>query len=339
MAGIPVLRLLMMTIALGAVAGCVEPFGGSNVQFDFHEPVPAAARPGVTPVANQPPANTHLVLYGTDFKYQLDADGVPVLNAGGDKIVEAAYVFKIKEFEIRPVIDPTSPCFIDLEDTRFPGVHVTRYAERLKVDTGISDPFADGQDPGDVIDVLTALRRMELLPAFVANLKTVTSYASFTYPAVGTACGGDPNLIPPPQCDSDADNAVRLRLCRAAWAQAGPNFYEGSDKVFSLPLNGQYFGMVEGTNPINGGPVGGASMYVDTNLAEMDAFLVNWDYNDPAADPNGANRSPTGYHLLAGEPKRFARGVINSEMLNRNDGRIAADLTIFPDLSSDDVHF
>lgn len=328
----------MMTTSLVGVGGCIEPYGGSNVQIDFHETVPTAARPGDTPTPNQPPADTHMVLWGTDFAYQVNADGVPVLDDAGNKTVERAFVYKVHEFELVPVIDPASPCFIDLEATRYPGLHVTRYAERLKADVGIDDPFEDGLDPGDVIDVLTAERRMDLLPSLASDLKAVTSYSPYKYPPIAADCG-DPNAIPPARCIADADNAVRLRLCRAAWTEAGPGFYEGSDRIFILPLSGVLFGLVEGSNPINGGPVGGSGVYVETNLASIDAYMINWEYDDPAADPAGAARSATGYHFMGGTPERYSRGVINASMINDNDGNISADLSIFADLGTDNVHF
>lgn len=339
MAGMPVLRLVVIAACLGAVVGCVEPYGGSNVQITFSIATPTAAAPGATPEENQPPANTHLVLFAADYQYQVDDNGDEVLDGDGEPIVEEAYVFRIKEFEIVPLIDTSSPCFIDLEDARFPGVHVTSFLDRLQQETGITDPFAADQDEGDVIDVLTAERRMELLPNLSTDLKTVTAHSSYSYPPMASGCGGDPSMIPPPQCFDDASNALRLELCQAAWAEAGTDFYEGSDKVFSLPLNGQFYGMVEGANPVNDAPVGGSGFFVDTNLVGMDSLWINWDYDDPADDPNGVDRSPTGYHFMRGSPEQYARGVINATLVNYNDSGIGADVAIFPDLANDDVHF
>jgi hypothetical protein len=58
------------------------------------------------------------------------------------------------------VIDTGSPCFIEVEDARFPGLHVTMLADKLAEVTGIDDPRnpAPGDDPGDVSDGLDAQR-------------------------------------------------------------------------------------------------------------------------------------------------------------------------------------
>ena len=345
MVGRPSVRLFVLAASLGATTACIEPYGGSNVQIDFSTPTPAAARPGETPEANQPPAGTHMVLYATDYKYETDAEGGLVRDetTGAPHVLEAT-VFRIKEFELQPVINLDSPCFIDLEETRFPGLHVTQFARAVREQTGlvnVGDEFDPTKDQGDVQDVLTAERRMEVLPLLRSRLKAVTSYAPHTYPAVDPAgacinAGGDPSRIPPPSCIDAESNAVRLRLCEAEWAAAGPDFYEGSDKVFTIPLSGKFFGLVEGDNPINSGPVGGASMYVDYNLAGMDVFQINWEYNDPSADPMPQE---FGHHFLQGFPLRVTRGVINSRMVNLNDSQISASLAVFADLGDDDVHF
>src|SRR5690349_12254274 len=143
---------------------------------------------------------------------------------------------------------------------------------------------------------------------------------------------------------SDEGNAVRLRLCQAQWEQAGEDFYEGSDKVFTLPLNGKFYGMVEGMNPINEGFVGGAGVYVDEELANADAFMVNWqfkDYNDDGNPdvPGGVTPSDIGYPYLQGRAQRIQRGVISTPLRNLNDVTIRGDLAVFPNLGHDDVNF
>lgn len=324
-------------LALAGLAGCVEPFDGSNLQIDFGAGVQVAAAPGQTPQPDQPPADTHFVLYAAD------------LVTAEDGTITQAYQFAVTEFQIRPVIDSTSPCFIELEETRFPGLHVTQVLAKIQEVTGVTDPFAPGLPPADVTDVLNAIRRMDFLPRLESSLKTVTAYQPFHYPATAAAGQCPPasaDALPHPGCRDDASNAQRLRRCRALWADH-PDRYEGSDKVFTLPLNGHYLGMVEGTNPINQGFVGGSSMFVDENLVDHDAYLINWQYDD--LDGNGtpdfpptlpvAERSATGYPYLLGRPVSITRGVTTVPMHHPTNSSINAELAIIPNLGRDDVHF
>ncbi|MEZ4401579.1 MAG: hypothetical protein R3B06_16255 [Kofleriaceae bacterium] len=337
-------------VLVSAATACVEPFDGSNVQLDFAGGVQTNPRGSEVVADDQPPLNTHYVLYGVDLVYQLGPDGQPVLGTDGEPIVERTYQYEVKAFQIRPVIDTGSPCLIDLEGSRFPGIHVTQYAAAVRAATGITDPFAPGQDAGDVSDVLTADRRMSNLTLIQGMLKAVVSYADYRYPAPDAVCADDPasnaQLVPPPTCIDAASNARRLTLCQAAW-KANPDFYEGSDKVFTLPLGGAFYGMVEGTNPTNGGFVGGASFFVDSNLRNLEAYLINWQYDDldhdgapdfPASLP-ADQRSVTGFPYMRGTPAGVARGVITVPLHHPRNGRIAATMAIFPDLGTDGVHF
>jgi len=353
-ADIGVLALTLASAGALATSGCVQPFDGSNVQIDFGTGVQANAAPGEPVQPDQPPANTHFVLYGAKLVYQLDADGHKVLDGGGDPVILQSFLFEVQRFQIKRAIDNASPCFIDLENTRFPGVHVTQYAAALRAATGITDPYAPGQDPDDVIDVLTAERRMFNLPRIQSDLRAVVSHTDYRYPAVGTQClteaGVDRMLIPPaisaltdqPCIDPESD-ALRLKLCEAAWS-ANPTYFEGSDKVFTLPLNGDFFGMVTGRNPINDGFVGGSGFFVPTNLVGLDAYLLNWQYDDldhnGAPDvPAGEPSSPTGFVYMQGTPVQVTRGTLTVSLRHPTNSRITATMVIFPNLGSDDIHF
>lgn len=333
---VPSVRICL-GLALAGAAGCVQPFDGSNLQIDFGAGVQPAASAGQTPRPDQPPADTHFVLYAADLV--LDDTGA----------ITESFQFALTEFQIRPVIDRTSPCFIELEETRFPGLHVTQVLAKVQEVTGVTDPFAPGLPSADVTDVLNAGRRMDNLPLLESALKTVTSHQPFHYPATAPPASCPPassEALPDPGCTDDLSNAQRLRLCRALWADH-PDRYEGSDKVFTLPLNGHYLGMVEGTNPINQGFVGGSSIFVDENLVGHEAYLINWQYDDldgdgspdfPASLP-AAERSSTGYTYLVGRPQSITRGVVTVPMHHPTNPSINAELAIIPNLGHDDVHF
>ena len=346
----------VMLLATVGGAACVEAFDGSAVQLDLARGVQVNPRGTEVPQPDQPAVNTHFALYAVDAVYKLNADGTPVIDGSGQPVIDRTYLFKQKEFVIRPVIDTASPCLIELEDTRYPGLHVTQVAAQVRADTGIADPFnancaaTDTTCNNNVTDVLNADRRVNNLALVQGALKAVTSFANFRYPPIGTACvgmaGADPLLIPPITCTDAASNAQRLSLCRALW-KANPDWYEGSDKVFTLPLSGQFFGMVDGSSPVNGGFVGGTSFNVEDNLVGLDAYLMNWQYDDldhdgqpdfPASVP-AEERSETGYTYMQGTPRSVARGVITVPMAHPTNPRITARLVVFPNLGHDDVHF
>lgn len=341
-------RLLTLGL-LGLAGGCVQPFDGSNLQIDFAQGIQTATQPGRMPALDQPPQDTHYALYAADLIYRTDAGGQVVVDDGGRPVIDQTYLFAVTEFEIQPLIDRKSPCLIDLEETRFPGLHVSQALTKIQEVTGVTDPFVVGLPEGDVTDVLNAIRRVDNLEKLESGLKAVTSHDPFRYPATAPAGQCPPasaDALPDPACRDDASNAQRLKRCRAIWT-AHPDYYEGSDKVFTLPLNGRYLGMVQGMNPLNSGAVGGSSMFVDENLIEHDVYLLNWQYDDldgngrpdfPASIPVG-ERSASGYPYLSGRPVSITRGVITVPMRHQTNSALRAELAIIPNLGHDDVHF
>ncbi|MEM9487966.1 MAG: hypothetical protein AAGC55_02415 [Myxococcota bacterium] len=343
----PMIALAAMVVAT-AMAGCVEPFRGSNVQITLAPGVPAVTAEGATPTLGAPPANTYLSMYAVEFVVERDEDGDEVVDSAGRPVVVDSFAFHVIDFEIRPVIDLDSPCFIELDDSRFPGLHVTRFADKLREATGITDPHnAPDADDNDVIDVLTADRRMSNLALLEGGIKAVVSRSDASYPEVGTRCpgdGGDPALIPPIECIDDASNRLRLVLCQRFWAsQSG--FYEGNDKVFTIPLSGDFFGVVDGLNPINQGFLSGAGFFVDAVLGDLDSLLINYQYKDRDGDgqpdyPAGEDiRSDIGFPFMQGTPISRARGVINVPVTHPTVSTISGEAVIFPDLGEDDVNF
>lgn len=340
---------LALVAAAAPAAGCVEAFDGSNIQIDFAAGVHTATRPGANPLPDQPPSDTHYELYAADLVYRTDPEGGPVVDEQGHPVIDRVYLFEVTRFEIRPAIDRSSPCLIELDDTAFPGLHVTQFYEQVKVANNADDPFAPGLPSEVVSDLLNARRRVENLEKIETVLKAVTSFEPFRYPATapeGQCPPASGDALPHPGCMDPASNAQRLRVCEALWA-AHPDYYEGSDKVFTLPLNGHYLGMVEGMNPINMGFVGGSSMFVTHNLVDHDAYVLNWQYDDldgdgtpdfPAELPE-AQRSRTGFLYMQGAPVEIARGVITVPLHHPTNASINADLAILPNLGRDDVHF
>jgi hypothetical protein len=330
-------------VALTWLGGCVEPFGGSAVQLDFAPDTPAAGRAWDDPLRppHQPPQDTYLTFYALDHDYQLDGDGRIVVDEFGRPVVLESRFFEVQRFELRPMIDTRSPCFIELEESRFPGLHITQYARKVEQVTGISNPYdAPGADPGDLSDVLTARWRVdEMLPKIEGLVKAVASYSTFRYPS---------GIVPPPEEIDDLTNRERLRVCRELWA-ANPTYYEGSDKVYSLPLNGTFHGVVEGVNPVNEGFLGGATIYVDEALSSADAFTINWQFKDydgdgaPDYPPGfldaGNEPSPFGYPFMFGTPERRARGVIHASLVNPFLSAANVEVAIFSDLGRDNVRF
>jgi hypothetical protein len=194
----------------------------------------------------------------------------------------------------------------------------------------------NGADEGDISDVLTADTRIDNLSDLEGAIKAVVSFSTLEIPAASAECVADgigADEIPAPVCMTDEDNAQRLRVCRDHWDD-DPNFYQGSDKVFTLPNNGFLYGTVEGPNPINQGFVGGATITVDEVLSGFDAFTVNWNFKD-----EGDQTSATGTTFVTGEPESRTRGVINARLISPLSNAVFAEVGIFSDLGDDGVNF
>jgi hypothetical protein len=346
--------------------GCVEPLRGSNVQMDLSEGVPAVADRGATANPGQAPADTFFTLYAADYEYvDADGDGRADLDLNGEPLIAEAFLFEVQRFEIKKLIDTTSPCFIDLPGgagtvgrNYFPGIHITQHARRVREAVGLG-PTDSALDPSipydDAVLVLTADRRATLLPRLEGELKAVTSSDAtveagrpdFEYPDTTAAgeCGGSTALIPHPTCTDDESNAHRLAMCQQLWAEAGPSWYEGSDKVFTLPMNGIFYGLVEGMNPVNDvGVVGGAGFYVDENLVGHDAFLIRYQWKDFDGDgmpdvPAGETFDIVGKPYLSARSEHFSRGVTSGTFRHATEGTVRGELAVFPDLGDDDVQF
>ena len=313
-------------------AACVDDFTGSNVQFDFGGATFDQASQGATPTGTQLPSNVHYTLYG--------------VNEGdtGDNL------FEVARFEIHRIVDLSSPCFIDVGDhVPHPGLHVSQYATQIGIDTGVTDitmPPADATDE-QKIEAATAVQRELNVEALASAMgpKAVTSASVSTYPPVAPDCNGEAGMIPPPTCTDDASNALRLSMCQAAWS-ADPDLFEGTDRVLTSPLSGTNFGFVDGVNPINLAPIGGAQIFVDSALGGLDAYAIYWQYDDANGDgmpdfpdPPPADTSITGTLVFFGRPEMPTRGVLHVHMTSPLSPTLLADMAIFADLGDDNVQF
>jgi len=363
--------LLGICLLLGT--GCVDPFSGSNIQFTLAGSVHI---PGTPSDFGRPPPGTHYEFYALD-----------IADDGRE------FAFKVTQFDVRPAIEQASPCFIEDDESRYPGLHATKFVDRLAVEFGFDradfDPASppSGMSDGDVIDYLTAEVRENNLGRIQGSIKAVTSHSPARYAdedwletgvdcPVGDECDGaggercndgmscerpvcagdamrTASKIPPAYCLDDASANERTDMCEEFWA-ANPNRYEGSDKVFTLPLNGKWVGAVDGADPRNNQFLGGAGMFVDANLEEIEGLLMNFQYNCTAADFNAnpdtcapdypaaftaADESAIGYHYMSGLVQNKTRGVINVPMNHRTFTTISGEAAIWFNLDDDDVQF
>lgn len=303
-------------VAVTALCGCVDAFSGSNVQIDLPPTMPAQAAFGAPSDPGQIPYAAHFKLYG--------------IQKGADR----ENLFELQRFEIHRIVDLTSPCYIDKgEHVPYPGIHVSQYGAQVAADTGISDismPPA-GATEAQQIDAATAVQRMANVAALGgdAGLKVVSSASESVYPPVAPDCTLVDGMIPPPDCNDDATNAQRLELCQGAW-NADRQFWEGTDRVLTSPLNGITYGMVDGRNPVNQAPVGGAVWFVDEDLDSMDAFALYWQMDGVEG---------TGTLMMYGTPTVATRGTRHVELVSPTNPLFNADLVIFSDLDEDKVHF
>ena len=306
-----------ITLSFIALVGCVDGFKGSNAQFDFSPATPVQASQGVMPRAGELPSNVHFTFYA----FQLD----PSSNVGR--------LFEVTTFEIHRIVDLSSPCFIDVGDhVPHPGLHVSQYAAVIAADTGITDlanPPA-GATMEQKVEAATAVQRMMNVAALGsdAGIKVVTSASTAMYPALAGACV-DSSGIPPPMCTDDTSNKIRLQKCQDFW-KANPDYYEGTDRVLTQPLNGTAHGLVDGQNPINLAPVGGAQFFVDSELDGFDGYAI-YENDDAKTD--------TGNLVLFGTPTMPTRGVIHVHMTDEQSPMVTADVAIFANLDEDQTSF
>jgi hypothetical protein len=305
-------------VAAFATGGCVDGFRGSNIQLDLGFGTPVEAHVAGTPAADELPVNTHFTIYGIQQ------------DSAADRL------FELDRFEIHYLVDPTSPCFIDVGDNvPHPGLHVTQYAKKIAEDTGIADianPPASATDQQKIV-MATALQRMQNVGALGGAtglaMKVVSSASTTAYPAVAAACGGPSDQIPPATCTDDASNQLRLALCQATW-KADPNLFEGTDRVLTAPLNGITRGMVDGKNAINMAPVGGAQFFIRNALDNIDAYAI-YTQTDGIDTP--------GTQLYFGKPTMPTRGVRHVHLVSPANPMLTAEMAVFADLGQDDVHF
>src|SRR5262245_22255718 len=290
-----------------AAMSCVEPFRGSKIELYLRPgvQVPGDADPG----GGRPPSDTHYELY----------------------VVKDAAVFKLAEFHIRPAIVVTDKCFIEDETSRFPGLHSTRFADKL-TEAAMADGNVTDQEAGEIA---SARARVCVTPSLQANLKVLTRHEPGLTDTALAALVAD---VPAPDDIRDEANAERLQKCRAAFAQH-PGYYVGTDKILTIPINGTYLGIVEGRDPRNNSFLGGAAIDVDEQLSAFDILRITWQFNDPADPRRPPLASATGYFYMAGAPFQRVRGVINVSMRNPEFSPLAGEAAIYTDLADDNVHF
>jgi hypothetical protein len=297
-----------------ASAGCIDSFAGSNVQFDFAPSMFVQASPGMTPTATQLPSDIHFTFYA------IENDAM------------ASRLFAVQQFEIHRIVDLNSPCYIDVGDhVPFPGLHVSQYAKMIEMQTGIADPANPpaGATEAQKIDVATAVTRMTNvgLLASDAGIAVISSASAANYPPVATDCIGPG--IPPATCTDDASNARRLQMCQQFWHD-NPGYFEGTDRVLTEPLAGTTHGFVDGTNPINFAPVGGAQFFANTDLGGITDYALYYQH-DGMPDP--------GTLLMYGTATTPTRGVLHVHMANPAVPTASADVAIFTNLDDDSTNF
>lgn len=327
-----------VAIALFTLAGCIDEFSGSEIQIDFSRDTPVQTTAFAAPLPDELPANIHFTLYA--FQDGVTSSGEPV-----------GRLFALQRFEIHRVVDLDSPCYIDVgEHVPFEGLHVSQYlAETMKLHgfTDASTPPADATE-AQKVEVATALTRQVKVNAMAGHdgPKAITSASVGSgYEAVAASCS-DTNGIPPPDCVDPDSNRRRLERCQAAW-KADPMFFEGSDRVLTLPLAGTTHGFVIGDNPAGMLPIGGSAFFIDEVLEDFDGYAIYWQYDD--ADGNGmpdypasvpaSERNPLGTLFLFGRPESPTRGVIRAHLTSIQSPDISAHLAIFANIGEDDVHF
>lgn len=320
------LMRLAASLMFGALSvGCVEPFEGSHIEMLLRGGTQVAGDPGGNA---RPPSDTHYEIW----------------------VQHAGLAFHLFDFNVFTVIDRANPCFIEDSASRYPGLHSTMILEKELFEAGAPNDVSP-EEAGIIADAQTRVVNQESLER---ELKGVTSHQPVlrvsgmvvAYPDLYAALGA---VVPAPEMIDDASNAARATACQAFFDE-NPDFYVGNDKVFSLPLNGKLYGMVDGVDPRNSAFVGGAGFDVPQTFREFDSLMINWQFNDPD-DPRatsfgpcpmrmpGEPCSPIGYHYMAGVPQNRTRRVITIPVRNTDFGNLTGDVAVYPGIDDDQVQF
>lgn len=300
----------LLVVCLGALGlACIEPFQGSHIEFALGGAVHVPGDQGDG--FGRPPSNTHYEMW----------------------VVHDGYAYELKEFQIVPVIDREHPCFVEDDESPFPGLHSSKYLDKW---IEVENP-----QPGDeVTNIADATQRManmrlleERLKAIVGHDPTVQADTVEELEQEMAAAGLGPEAI------DDESNRRRKAKCEEFFANH-PLHYVGNDRVFTLPHNGVFYGMVDGADPRNQAFVGGAGFDVDATFHEFDTLMINWQFNDPN-DPRVMDfgPSPTGYHYMSGAPEYRTRRVVHVSMRNQVFSGINGNAAIYPGLDDDHVNF
>ena len=213
-------------------------------------------------------------------------------------------------------------------------------------------------------EVFNTARRSNLIQAFAGRLLTVTSHhptSPITDVGVDTVCAddssSDPGLIPPhldvtqlpnivPTCFDDESNSRRRELCES-YFEENPDYYVGSDRILTKPLNGIFHGTVYSLDPRN--PQGvtrflGALITTASDIGNIDGMAITWQFDDDDGDGDpdypdtfpDADKSPTGQPYLSGSPSSGLqqRGVTTLTLTSQEfmDPFLNADVTIYDNL-------
>jgi hypothetical protein len=320
---------LVLVAVLAPLVACVDGFQGSNVQMDLSPAMPVEASPGVAPRAGEVPDSTHFTFYA--FDTGTDSQGNPV-----------GRLYAVQDFEIHRIVDPASPCFIDVPpNVPHPGLHVSQFAQVIAADTGYTYDATNGIDLANppagatqqqMIAAATAQQRMINIALLGGDMgiKVITSASAGNYPPLGADCN-DTSGIPPPTCTDGPSNQRRLAMCQKAWHD-DKNYYEGTDRVLTAPLNGITHGFVDGMNPVNLAPVGGSQFFVTSELDRFTGYAIYQQADFPTA-------AGPGTLLLFGAPTMPTRGVYHVHMTSAANPALVADVAIFPDLDQDNTNF
>jgi hypothetical protein len=321
-------RLVAVAALSAGALSCVDPYQGSWVEFSLSKTTEIPGDPAAgTSRGSRPPSNTH-------YEYW---------------VVTGGNAFHLADFLVSKQFDSTFPCFIETGRDKYLGLHSSKFYDKVLAEALAppGDPTTPDQHEVDLL--ADADKRMQNQTAVENKLEAIVGWDPKITPQVLTDLSNEINATDgtgaPIDDISDEANKRRLAICNRFFA-AHPDFYVGSDKVFSLPLTGHWYGMVENMDPRSGAPIGGAGFTVPATFKQFDYLWMTWQFNDPA-DPRittavgGGPYGPSavGYHYMTGKPEYRTRRTINVELQNELFGTISGHMAIFPGINEDDATF
>ena len=186
--------------------------------------------------------------------------------------IDGVGTIRLLNFHIRPALEVHHPCLQFLEDTtRIDGIGEGPFYFNM-----CRAPYPDVEDLMFV-----------MVGAAPTDLGTATP--GYNHLEWGADLR-EPTSATTPECDTNTRLTFNKEATEAFCAQLDPGVYVGNPFQLTKPISGEFFGVVDGIDPRTNLAIGGLSIPIDYDLADITSLFV-------VAEPDPARLSAANFHL------------------------------------------